>query len=125
MRFLIDRCAGQLLADWLRTQGHDVVDSRELGPDPGDRALLDWAAKERRILVTIDTGQLIYLENLSHAGLVRLPDVLARERQLIMQDLLTRYEIELQNAAIITVRGGRDQNLDRPRTELRVAFSLC
>ena len=46
MRFLIDRCAGQLLADWLRKQGHDVIESRELGPDPGDRALLDWAAKE-------------------------------------------------------------------------------
>jgi predicted nuclease of predicted toxin-antitoxin system len=109
MRFLIDRCAGRLLADWLRKQGHDVVESRELGPDPGDRALLDWAAKEIRILVTIDTdfGELIYLENLSHAGLVRLPDVPTRERQLIMQDLLTRYETELQEAAIITVRGGR------------------
>ena len=70
MKFLIDRCAGQLLADWLRKQGHDVVDSRELGPDPGDRALLEWAAKESRILVTIDTdfGELIYLENLSHSG---------------------------------------------------------
>ena len=67
MRFLIDRCAGRLLADWLRKQGHDVVESHELGPDPGDRVLLDWAAKETRILVTIDTdfGQLIYLENLS------------------------------------------------------------
>jgi predicted nuclease of predicted toxin-antitoxin system len=109
MRFLIDRCAGRLLADWLRTQGHDVVESRELGPDPGDRALLNWAAQKNRILVTIDTdfGELIYLENLSHAGLVRLPDVPARERQLILQDLLTRYETELQNAAIITVRGGR------------------
>jgi predicted nuclease of predicted toxin-antitoxin system len=109
MRFLIDRCAGRLLADWLRKQGHDVVESRELGPDPGDRAVLDWAAKETRILVTIDTdfGELIYLENLSHAGLVRLPDVPARERQLIMQDLLTRYETELQDAAIITVRGDR------------------
>ena len=109
MRFLIDRCAGRLLADWLRKQGHDVVESRELGPDPGDRALLNWAAQETRILVTIDTdfGELIYLENLSHAGLVRLPDVPARERQLIMQDLLTRYEMELQGAAIITVRGGR------------------
>lgn len=109
MRFLIDRCAGRLLADWLRTQGHDVVESRELGPDPGDRALLDWAAKEKRILVTIDTdfGELIYLENISHAGLVRLPDVSARERQLILHDLLTRYETELQNTAIITVRGGR------------------
>ena len=109
MKFLIDRCAGRLLADWLHKQGHDVVESRELGPDPGDRALLDWAAKETRILVTIDTdfGELIYLENLSHAGLVRLPDVPARERQLIIHDLLTRYEAELQNAAIITVRGGR------------------
>jgi len=67
------------------------------------------AANETRILITIDTdfGELIYLENLSHAGLVRLPDVPTRERQLIMQDLLTRYETELQEAAIITVRGGR------------------
>jgi predicted nuclease of predicted toxin-antitoxin system len=64
-----------------------VVDSRELGPDPGDGALLQWAAKEARILVTIDTdfGELIYLENVSHAGLVRLPDVPARERQLIIK----------------------------------------
>ena len=109
MRFLIDRCAGRLLADWLRNEGHDVVESRKLGPDPGDRVLLAWAATEQRILITIDTdfGELIYLENLSHAGLVRLPDVPARERQLIMQDLLTRYETELQDAAIITVRGGR------------------
>jgi predicted nuclease of predicted toxin-antitoxin system len=86
-----------------------VVESRELGPDPGDRALLEWAANETRILITIDTdfGELIYFENLSHAGLVRLPDAPARERQLIMQDLLTRYESELQHAAIITVRGGR------------------
>jgi len=64
---------------------------------------------ETRILITIDTdfGELIYLENLSHAGLVRLPDVPARQRQLITQDLLTRYETELQDAAIITVRGDR------------------
>ena len=109
MRFLIDRCAGRLVAHWLRNQGHDVVESRELGPDPGDRALLDCAAKEARILVTIDTdfGELIYLENLSHAGLVRLPDVPAHERRLIVQDLLSRYETELQDAAIITVTGGR------------------
>jgi predicted nuclease of predicted toxin-antitoxin system len=109
MKFLIDRCAGRLLANWLRKQGHDVVESRELGPDPGDRALLEWAAAETRILVTIDTdfGKLIYLENIPHAGLIRLPDVPAHERQLIIQDLLTRHEAELRNAAIITVRGGR------------------
>jgi predicted nuclease of predicted toxin-antitoxin system len=73
------------------------------------RALLDWAAKESRVLITIDTdfGELIYLENLAHAGLVRLPDVPAFERQLIMRDLLTRYEGDPLDAAIITVTGGR------------------
>ncbi len=55
MRFLIDRCAGAFIAEWLRTQGLDVVESRERGPDPGDRVLLERAAQESRILITIDT----------------------------------------------------------------------
>jgi predicted nuclease of predicted toxin-antitoxin system len=54
MRFLVDRCAGRLLADWLERQGHDVVDAGLLGPDPGDRALLELAAAGDRVLVTID-----------------------------------------------------------------------
>ena len=109
MKFLIDRCAGHLLAEWLRKEQHDVVESRELGPDPGDRVLLEWSVRESRILVTIDTdfGELIFLENLPHAGLVRLPDVPSQERQSVMQDLLTRYKADLEDAAIITVRGGR------------------
>ncbi len=116
MKFLIDRCAGRLLAEWLRNEGHDVVESHELGPDPGDRVLLEWSVREARILVTIDTdfGELIFLENLHHTGLVRLPDVPSKERQLIMQDLLTRYESDLEDAAIITVRGGRIRISKRP-----------
>src|SRR5215470_17186478 len=109
MKFLIDRCAGRLLADWLRKQGHNVVESREFGPDPGDRALLEWAANEGRILITLDTdfGRLVYTQNVAHAGLIRLPDVPSRARQPILADVLMRYEAELKDAAIITVRGGR------------------
>jgi predicted nuclease of predicted toxin-antitoxin system len=109
MRFLIDRCAGRLIADWLRSQGHDVVESRELGPDPGDRALLELAANESRILITIDTdfGQLIFLESAAHRGLVRLPDVPSRERVQIVEDLLVRFSAQLEEGAVITVRGGR------------------
>jgi predicted nuclease of predicted toxin-antitoxin system len=109
MRFLIDRCAGHLVAEWLRAHGHDVVESRELGPDPGDRVLLEWATSESRILVTIDTdfGELIFLKSLPHSGLIRLPDVAARERQQILADILGRFAKQLEDAAIITVRGGR------------------
>ena len=109
MRFLIDRCAGTFIAEWLRTAGHDVVESRERGADPGDRVLLEWAGKESRILITIDTdfGQLVFLEGQSHSGLIRLPDVSSKERVEIIEDLIERFHKELESSGIITVRGGK------------------
>ena len=109
MRFLIDRCAGRVIADWLRAAGHDVVEASERGADPGDRVLLECAAAESRVLVTIDTdfGQLLFLHKVAHSGLVRLPDVPAVQRVEIMNDLLTRFSQDLEDRAIITVRGGR------------------
>ena len=87
MRFLIDRCAGRRLADWLREGEHDVLEAREIGEDPGDAALLQHAATERRILVTIDTdfGALIHLNAIPHCGPVRLPDVSPARRIELMQ----------------------------------------
>ena len=40
-------------------------------PNPGDRALLEFAESENRVLVTMDKdfGELIYLRRVSHAGL--------------------------------------------------------
>ena len=109
MRFLIDRCAGTLIAEWLRAQGHDVVESRSLGHDPGDSALLAWAAREARILITIDTdfGQLVFLKGHAHSGLIRIPDVAASQRIAIMKDLIERFADEMQSNAIITVRGDK------------------
>ena len=43
MKFLVDRCAGSRLAAWLRDQGHDALDLRELGKDPGDEKVLALA----------------------------------------------------------------------------------
>src|SRR5215510_4249991 len=95
MRFLIDRCAGTLIATWLRGLGHDVVESRDLGADPGDQALLEWAAQQSRILITIDAdfGQLVFLRGQSHCGLVRLPDVPSSERVAIIKDVLERFRL--------------------------------
>ena len=86
MRFLVDRCAGRRLAEWLRNDGHDVIEARTLGPDPGDKALLELAESTDRVLITIDTdfGELIYLHDISHAGLVRLPDVPAEQRIILV-----------------------------------------
>lgn len=109
MRFLIDRCAGRRLAEWLRREGHDVREAREHSPDPGDAALLRMAAEEGRVLVTIDTdfGTLVYLAGAAHAGVIRLPDVPARTRIALMEQILGSHaEAELAGA-IVTVSGSR------------------
>lgn len=109
MRFLIDRCAGRRVADWLRREGHDVVESRERGRDPGDRVLLEWAATEARILVTMDKdfGEFVFRDRAGHSGLVRLPDVPAETRVRLMERVLREHGDELVDRAIVTVRGGR------------------
>jgi predicted nuclease of predicted toxin-antitoxin system len=108
LRFLIDRSVGQRLATWPRSQGHDVLESWNQGPDPGDAALLQMAADEGRILVTIDSdfGTLIYLHQAPHASIVRLPDVPAVERIELMADLLARHADDLPQS-IVMVRRGR------------------
>lgn len=109
MKFLIDRCAGRRLAEWLRSEGHNVVESRERGPDPGDRTLLEWASRESRILVTMDKdfGEFLFVEKVPHCGLIRLPDVPAKRRIALMKELLLNHAHDLAEGAIITVRGGR------------------
>lgn len=109
MRFLVDRCAGRRLAVWLREQGHDVVETRERGADPGDSTVLQWAVAESRILITIDAdfGALVFLGGARHCGMVRLPDVPAAQRIAVMDELLRRHADDLRAAAVVTVRGGR------------------
>jgi predicted nuclease of predicted toxin-antitoxin system len=106
VKFLVDRCAGRRLGEWLRAQGHDVLEASSLGADPGDRALLQLAAQEQRVLVTIDAdfGALVFGAGAAHCGLVRLPDVPAVLRIEMLRDVLTRHLEDLQAGAVITVQ---------------------
>ena len=101
MRFIVDRCAGRRLAEWLRDSGQHVLDTRNLGPDPGDTALLERAASENRVLITVDKdfGELIYLHGTPHAGLVRLPDVRMPQRIALIEEII-RENCETPNQAV-------------------------
>ena len=109
MRFLVDRCAGRRLTEWLRRQGHDALDARDIGPDPGDRLLLERAVSDGRILITMDKdfGELIHLHGLRHAGLIRLPDVRVVERIGLMESVIHNHAQALEEQAMVTVRTGR------------------
>lgn len=105
----MDRCAGRRLAEWLREEGHDVVEAQSLGPDPGDAALLGLAESGNRVLVTMDKdfGELIYLRRVSHAGLILLPDVRVPQRIEAVKAVIEVHREALEERAVVTVRGRR------------------
>ena len=109
MNFLVDRCAGRRLTQWLQSQGHNAVDARELGPDPGDRALLERAVSENRILITMDKdfGELIHLHGRPHTGLIRLPEVRMTQRITLVENLILNHRQAIEERVIITVTSNR------------------
>jgi predicted nuclease of predicted toxin-antitoxin system len=86
-----------------------VAEARERGADPGDRALLALSAAEDRVLVTLDKdfGQFVFVENLSHAGIIRLPDVRTEDRIALMRQLLSGPVRDKIRGAVVTVERSR------------------
>jgi predicted nuclease of predicted toxin-antitoxin system len=109
VKFLIDRCAGRTLSNWLIQQGYDTVHVADLGPDPGDHALLQQALAQGRALITIDSdfGTLAFRDAVQHCGIIRLPDVPAYQRVEIMKQLLATHPADIESGAVITVRGSK------------------
>lgn len=109
MRFLVDRCMGLRLSDWLSESGHDSIYAPSLGPDPGDELLLKWAREQGRVLITIDKdfGALVFVHDQPHAGLIRMPDVPVQRRIDLLKMVMANHEEALAAGAIITIRGER------------------
>ncbi|MDE2683755.1 MAG: DUF5615 family PIN-like protein [Chloroflexota bacterium] len=72
MRLVIDENMSPVIATLLRNYGHDVIAVAEESPRLPDPAVMEWAVREDRILVTSDNdfGALIY-----HQGLPSPPAV--------------------------------------------------
>ena len=97
--------------DWqgFPNTGHDALEGLALGPNPGDKALLALAEAENRALITLDKNfsELIFLHRVSHAGLIRLPDVRMSQRNERVEEIIKAHGPELEERAVITLQGRR------------------
>ena len=77
--------------------------------DPGDEAVMRFAAESRSILVTLDKdfGELAIVRGQQHAGIVRLAGISARQQASACIAALDRYGASLAQGAIVTVEPGR------------------
>ncbi len=54
MKILLDACVWGGVRAALAAAGHDVIWAGDWSSDPGDEEILDQAAAENRVLVTLD-----------------------------------------------------------------------
>ncbi len=98
MRFLADENLPYILVAALRRQGRQVVWIAEEQPGLGDKAVLDWAVREERIILTFDKdfGSLAFQHHLpASCGVILLrfspqnPETLTRT---VLRALASREE---------------------------------
>lgn len=117
MKFLVDICAGVSILKWLKERGHDILHVADQNPMMSDSDILDWALKEKRILITLDKDfqKLAFTVGKAHAGIIRLPNVERKRRVELIKIVLEQHAKDLGNSAIITVKPG---NIRVTRTRL-------
>lgn len=118
MKILLDNCVWGGAQAALADAGHDVEWVGDWEQDPGDEQILAHATLEGRALVTLDKdfGELAILRRQTHAGIVRLVNIPAREQGPICVIAFGQYQKELQSGAIVTV--------ERSRVRIRKADSV-
>ena len=110
MKFLIDVCvASNVLHKTLSELGHDVFSARDGYPSASDRALLDLAYREERVLITEDKdfGELVFSLRLPHPCILRFDGLTAADQAAAIHNLIERHGAAMQRGAIIVVTGNR------------------
>ena len=74
MRFLVDECTVPAVAQWLRSQSHEVFSVYDQARGINDEAVLTEAHSGQWILITNDKdfGEMIFRERRPHRGVVLL-----------------------------------------------------
>ena len=114
MRFLVDECAGPVLARWLIEQGHDAFSIYDHAPGMKDDEILKLALDDDRILITIDKdfGEKIFREKHIHHGIIllRLKDERSKNKIAAMERILTNFAPRIKGQFVVV-------------TDTRVRFS--
>lgn len=109
MKLLLDACVWGGARGELVAAGHDVDWAGDWPQDPSDEKIMDRAAQEGRVLVTLDKdfGEMAIVRGKVHCGIVRLVNIAARRQAAVCLEVLDRHGKELGTGAIATAEPGR------------------
>jgi len=105
MRFLVDECTGPKVAEWLRSQGHEIFSVFDEARGIEDDEVIQKAYAENWILITNDKGfgEKVYRERRPHRGVIfmRLEDERAANKIEVLRRLLAGYPDRLEDQLVV------------------------
>jgi predicted nuclease of predicted toxin-antitoxin system len=113
LRFLVDACVPRPVLEPLRAAGHDIVETRTAGRDPGDEAILRWAVQEQRILLTADAdfAVLALRHGLLHHGIIQLPQLAFPATKAILMGIVTGHSEAVLTRSVVIAKESRTRVL--------------
>ena len=109
LRFLVDHNVGRGVAQFLVERVHDAIFVGNVDLHMPDRDILDWALRDRRIILTQDHdfGALIHHSGESHAGilLLRMGHARREERIAVMRWILKEHAADLPGCFCVYANG--------------------
>jgi len=107
MLFLADESCDALIVRTLRTLGYDVIYIAEVIPSEADENILDWANRDKRILITEDRDfcELVFRDKKPTYGvvLVRIPAP-HREKKQVQIEMIVKDHLEELSNAMTTIK---------------------
>lgn len=101
MKFLVDVGVSNKVEEYLAAAGHDTKCIRKIDPRLKDSEIVNIAAVENRIILTMDKdfGELVFKSGKVHSGilLLRLESENSVEKVRIVKSILENYSKELDN----------------------------
>jgi len=99
MRLLVDECTGPKVAEWLRSEGHEVFSVFDESSGMSDDEVFAKAFDERWVLITNDKdfGEMAFREQREHHGIIllRLGDERAVNKIDVMRQLFANHSEKL------------------------------
>lgn len=119
MKVLLDTCVATSAKAVLREAGHEVDHVGNWPEDPGDAAVLAYAAEHGFVVITLDKdfGELAVIRGHAHRGIVRLVDVQSSQQGAVAAAVLAHYGQALADGAIVTAEPTRTRIRPPSRSE--------
>jgi predicted nuclease of predicted toxin-antitoxin system len=105
MRFLVDECTGTSVADWLKSEKHEVFSVFEQWRGVSDDEIIEKCQNEDYILITSDKdfGEMVFRNQKVHNGIILLrcePNIF-KKRIEVLNKLIQNYSDSLQNNFVV------------------------